>query len=111
MRKPREIDPNQALLDRQYAMGDVVFVDLSERGWAYPACNRPLWWGDQLMGRCEARATWSVNLPAGKRMYCTNHAHATLVFVDALAESERYAERAAQRQALENAPTFQAPES
>lgn len=109
-RNRSEIDPGQLLLERMLSDGDVQFVQLEERGWSYPACGRPIWWGSQLMGRCEAKGTWSVDLPAGKRLYCTGHAHSTLEYVDAFAESKRYEERlaakAAERAQEKTTPKF-----
>ena len=106
MTKRAEFDPAQALLDRESALGDVTFIHLDERGWAYPECRRPIWWNNQLLGRCEAKGMWGVKLPAGDRIYCTGHAHATLVYVDAFAEAEKYAAQREAKLAQENAPKF-----
>lgn len=85
----KDFDPAMALAERSRQRGDVVFVQLDGRGRAYPECGRPIWMETRVIGLCDAVAPWSVDLPSGNRLYCTAHAHTTLSYLDAFAESQR----------------------
>lgn len=89
MSSTKDFDPAMALAERSRQRGDVVFIQLDGRGRAYPECGRPIWMENTVIGQCDAVAPWSVLLPAGNRLYCTAHAHTTLSYLDAFAESQR----------------------